>query len=247
MGRKMIANPLEEGLVCRIYLAAFPRPRSSYEIAKMVVRGGSAQNSSGRVLKVAEKFSNYFSVMEERVSKHKARTLILSNAQPFFSRLIEECQLNAEEAELLKELEQDFRRIMDVYLNLTLNRNPKYLTSDLNAFQELSTALALTLYIARSYAYAHPQAGKFSLSMMSTTLPTVLEAAGVANEEILNIAKSITNIAQQQISNLYTKIKRAISSQYETLFIILEGFEKYYQTFEKNITSPKNNSAHKCV
>lgn len=243
MGRKMIANPLEEGLVSRIYLAAFPRPRSSYEIAAMVVRGDSAKNSSGRVLKIVEKFPDYFSVIEERVSKHKTRTLILSNAQPFFSRLTGECQLSTEEAELLKNLEQSFRRTMDVYLNLTLKRNPKYLTLDLNAFQELATALALTLYIARLYARAHPQAGEFSLSMMGITLPTVLGVASLADEEIFNIAKSIASIAQQQISNLYTKIKKVITSQYETFFTILEGFEKYYQAFEKNMTSSsKNNS-----
>ena len=236
MGRRRISNPFEGGLPSRIYVAAFPRYRSSYEIAEMVVPGSSAKNSSGRILKLVEKFPKYFKVNTERVSRHRIRTLIMSEAQPFFSRLAEVCQLSPEEMETLKNFEPYFRRIMNVYLELTLKRDPYYLTRSINAFEDLSSALCLTLYMARICSYAPQQATKFSFSMLNITLPGLLGASEISNAEWMNLAKTLTKIASQQtIIDLYTKIRKIISPSYELVFEMLEGFEKYYKEVEKII------------
>jgi len=236
LGRRRISNPFEGGLPSRIYVAAFPRYRTSYEIAEMVVPGGSAKNSSGRILKLVEKFPKYFRMKIEQVSKYKTRTLIMSKAQPFFSRLAEVCQLSPEEMETLKNFEPYFRRIMDVYLELTLRRDPYYLTRSINAFEDLSSALCLTLYMARICSHAPQQATKFSFSMLKITLPSLLGTSEISNAEWANLAKNLINIASQQtIIDLYTKIRKIISPSYELVFEMLEGFEKYYKEVEKII------------
>jgi hypothetical protein len=173
LGRPKITDPLMGGLASRVYLAAFPHFRSCYEIAKMVV-SGSAANSSGRMLSLAEKFADHFEVKAEQVSRHKVRTLIMSRAEPFISKLSTECQLNQEEVEVLKSLAPDLREIVGAYLDMTLKRNPDYLRREVKAFEELSNALCLTLYIARLCSNAHPEAAEFSLSMLGATLPVVL-------------------------------------------------------------------------
>lgn len=237
MGRKRISDPLEGGLASRVYIAAFPRLRSSYEIAKIVVPGSSAKDSSGRILKLVERFPKHFRVKSEQMSKHRTRTLIMSEAQPFFSKLAETCQLNADEIETLMSFEPHFRRSMSVYLELTLKRDPRYLTGNLNAFEELSNALCLTLYMAKVCSYAPQQAATFSFSMMSITLPGLIGTSGIMNAEWMNLAKDLTSMSSQQtITNLYTKIRNAVSPQYELVFQMLEDFEKYYKEFEKHMT-----------
>jgi len=242
MGRKKIGDPLGEGLVSRIYLAAFPQPRSSYEIARLVVRGESI-NSSGRILKVAEKFPDLFFLREERVSRHKMRTLIFSNMEPFLLRLSEECGLSSEEANILRGFEANFRKLVGIYLDLTLKHmDPEYLRGNVNAFEDLSTALRLTLYIARLYSSARPQAAEFTFSLMNKTLPVVLDATGISNKEIHEIARNIADMAQQQTLRLYDKIRKTpISSYYKGLFMMLEGFEKYYQALEKSLSPGKDH------
>ena len=47
MRRRLMLDPLTGGLASRVYLAAFPKPRSAYEIAKMVVPN-LPRNASGR-------------------------------------------------------------------------------------------------------------------------------------------------------------------------------------------------------
>ena len=71
LSRKRISDPFEGGLPSRIYVAAFPRYRTSYEIAEMVVPESSAKNSSGRILKLAGRFSKYFRIKTKHVSKYK--------------------------------------------------------------------------------------------------------------------------------------------------------------------------------
>ena len=237
MGRRKIVDPLKEGLASRLYIAAFPRFRTTYEIAKMVVPGRSAWNSSGRILKLAEKFPTHFKIKTERVTRHKMRTLIMSEAQPFLSKLSETCQLTTEEVEALNAFEPNFRSVMDIYLELTLKRNPNYLALSLNAFEELSNALCLTLYMAKICSYATEQAKTFSFSMLGITLPGVLGAEEISNVDWVNFAKKLTNIASQQtITELYAKVRKRVSPTYEMAFTMLEGFEKYYKEFEKYMT-----------
>ena len=234
MGRRRISNPFEGGLPSRIYVAAFPRYRSSYEIAEMVVPESSAKNSSGRILKLVERFPKYFRIKTEQASRYKMRTLIMSEAQPFFSRLSQACQLSQEEMGALENFELYFRKIMDVYLELTLERDPYYLTRSINAFDELSSALCLTLYMARICSQAPQQATKFSFSMLKITLPGLLGASEISDAEWSNLAKNLTRIASQQtITDLYTKIRKIVPASYELAFKMLEGFEKYYKEVEK--------------
>jgi hypothetical protein len=230
-------DPLEEGLASRVYIAAFPCFRSTYEIAKMVVPGSSAVNSSGRILKLTEKFPTHFKIKTEQVTKHKTRTLIMSEVQPFLSKLSEACQLSPEEVKVINAFEPNFRNVMGIYLELTLKRDPRYLALSLKAFEELSNALCLTLYMARVCSYAPQQASTFSISMLSITLPGILGVGGVSNAKWVNLAKNLTKIASQQtIIRLYTKVRKIVSPTYEMAFTMLEGFEKYYKEFEKHVT-----------
>jgi len=201
------------------------------------VPGSSAGDSSGRILRLVERFPEHFRVKIEQMSKYRMRTLIMSEAQPFFSKLGQACQLNSDEMEALRNFEPHFRKSMEVYLDLTLKRNPHYLTSSLNAFEELSNALCLTLYIARVCSHAPPQATEFSFSMMGITLTGLLGTSNIINTKLMKLSKDLTSIASQQtIINLYTKIRKAASPPYELAFQMLEGFEKYYKEFEKHMT-----------
>jgi hypothetical protein len=235
LGRPRITDPLEGGLASRVYLAAFPCFRSCYQIAKMVV-SGSAVNSSGRILKLALKFDGHFDIKDERVTMHRVRTLIMSKAEPFISKLATECQLSPDEVEALKSFVPNFRKIMGAYVDLTLRRKPDYLKHEVKAFEELLNALCLTLYIARLCSHASPQATDFSLSMLGVTLPVVLGTGGLCNEEILHFTRNLANITSQKtLTDMYIKVRKAISPQYEMVMTMLEGFEKYYKELEKHV------------
>lgn len=142
LGRRKIEDPFEGGLASRIYLAAFSRPISSYEVAKKVIPFSPAQNASGRILRVVERFPEYFLLTTERMTKRKLRTLIKSKFEPLLSRLEETCQLDSEELSILKSFENDFRRAFGIFLDLTLKRDKDYLTRSLNAFEELLNGYA---------------------------------------------------------------------------------------------------------
>jgi len=150
--KRKVDDPLGEGLPSRIYIAAFPRSRTSYRIAKMIIPESPAKNSSGRLLRLIEGIPEYFRVETERVSPYRIRILITSDAQPFFSRLAETCQISPGEMETLENFEPFFRRVVDTYLDAALRRNPRYLTRSLNAFSELSNILCLTLYLSLVHA-----------------------------------------------------------------------------------------------
>jgi hypothetical protein len=202
-----------------------------------MVVSGSAANSSGRMLTLAEKFADHFEIKAEQVSRHKVRTLIMSKAEPFISKLSTECQLNHDEVEAFKSLVPDFREIVGNYLDMTLKRNPDYLRREVKAFEELSNALCLTIYIARLCSHASPQATDFSLSMLGVTLPVVLGTGGLCNEEIFRFTRNLANITSQKtLTDMYTKVRKAISPQYEVAMAMLEGLEKYYIQFEKYAT-----------
>ncbi|MEM3641758.1 MAG: hypothetical protein QXH37_07560 [Candidatus Bathyarchaeia archaeon] len=233
-GRKRIENPFEGGLASRIYLAAFPRPISSYGVAKKVIPCSPAQNASGRILRVVERFPEYFSLTNERVARRKFRTLIRSKFEPLLSRLAETCQLDSEELNVLKSFENNFRKAFEIFLDLTLKRDRGYLTRSLNAFEELLNALCLMAYMARLCSHAQTEAKAFSFHMLSRTLPNVLEVSDISNSELISIAKKLSQtISQQTIAMLYTKLRKKVPPTYEMVFTMLEGLEKYYKHFER--------------
>ena len=58
----------------------------------------------------------------------------------------------------MRDFETNFRKLAGIYLDLTLKHmDPEYLRGNVNAFEELSTALRLTLYIARLCSNARPK------------------------------------------------------------------------------------------
>jgi len=234
LGRKKIKDPFKGGLASRIYLAAFSRPISSYEIAKRVIPSSPAQNASGRILRVVEGFPEYFSLTTERITRRKFRTLIRSKFEPLLSRLAETCQLDSEELNILRSFENNFRKAFGIFLDLTLKRDRDYLTRSLNAFEELLNALCLMAYMARLCSHSQNETKAFSFYMLSRTLPDVLEVTGMGNSELINIAKDLSQtISYQAIAKLYTKLRKRVPPAYEIAFTMLEGLEKYYKHFEK--------------
>jgi hypothetical protein len=156
-------------------------------------------------------------------------------AEPFISKLSTECQLNHDKVEAFKSLVPDFREIVGAYLDMTLKRNPDYLRREVKAFEELLNGLCLTLYIARLCSNAHPQATESSLSMLRATLPVVLGAGGLCNEEIFCFTRKLAKtVRQKTLIDMYTKVRKAVSPQYEVAMTMLEGLGKYYKEFEKN-------------
>jgi hypothetical protein len=129
---------------------------------------------------------------------HRVRTLIMSKAEPFISKLATECQLSPDEIEALKSFVPNFRKIMGAYIDLTLRRKPDYLKHEVKAFEELSNGLCLTLYIARLCSHASPQATDFSLSMLGVTLPVILGTGNLCNEEILHFTRDLANITHRK-------------------------------------------------
>ena len=124
MGRRKITDPLLGGLPSRIYIVTFPDFKSSYEIAKLIIPGSSAKDSTGRILSTATRYPQHFETRTIKVSKYKIKTLIRSNAKPFLSKLAELLQLDSEELEILERFELTFRRVMNIYLKLTIKREP---------------------------------------------------------------------------------------------------------------------------
>ena len=236
--KRKIGSLFDSGLVSRIYIAAFSSERTSYEIAKMIVPGSPPQSACGRILQTARNSSGYFIVKTRRVSEYKMRTLIKSNAEPFFLKLAKECQLSADELNVLRSFEEDFRRAIGIYLELTLKRDPNYLMQrDINAFKELATALCLTLYIARLSSQASAKARLFSFSMLSRVLPSLINALGLSNEKFTEISRELMRITSEQVvASLYTKVKKIISPEYKLVLQALEWLENYFEEAEKRIT-----------
>ena len=140
-------DPLTGGLASRVYLAAFPKPRSAYEIAKMAAPG-LPRNASGRILSLADQFPGFFEVSVERTARRKFKCVMLSKPDPFISRLSAECQLDHDEVELIESLAPCFREVVGGYLILALNRNPDYLKRSICAFRELLSVLCACINIA---------------------------------------------------------------------------------------------------
>jgi hypothetical protein len=73
--------------------------------------------------------------------------------------------------------------------------------------------------------------------MLGVTLPVVLGTGGLCNEEILHFTRNLANITSQKtLTDMYIKVRKAISPQYEMVMTMLEGFEKYYKELEKHVT-----------
>jgi len=211
---KEMDDPLGGGLPSRIYVAAFPRPRTSYQIAKMIIPESPAENSSGRLLRLVEKFPKYFRVESEWVSPHRMRVLITSDAQPFFSRIAEECQLSQREKETLEKFELHLRGAMDAYLEATLGRNPRYLTRSLNAFHEVSSVLCLTLYTAKNILQ-FPQIVRYAL-----------ETDGFNCEELMKAAEILAETSSREtIIRLCIKIREATTPLFRLILAMIDSFE----------------------
>ncbi len=73
--------------------------------------------------------------------------------------------------------------------------------------------------------------------MLGATLPIVLGAGGISNGEIFRLTEKLSKTAQQKtLTDIYTKVRKAVSPQYEMAMTMLEGLEKYYMQFEKHAT-----------
>lgn len=212
MGRRKLEDLLEGGFASRVYVAAFPCFRSSYQIAKMVV-SGSAANASGRILNLAKRLPQYFTVKAEHISEFRMRALIKSNTQPLFSKLEKICQLDLNEANTLKALESNFRKIVGAYLELALKRDPCYLTHDIKASKELTDVLCIALHLAMLHESMQPSTLNAMRGAMQNALP--------GSSELVELAADLAKTAPKQtIVKLYTKMREA-ATPIETLLLML--------------------------
>jgi hypothetical protein len=73
--------------------------------------------------------------------------------------------------------------------------------------------------------------------MLGATLPIVLGVSGISKREIFRLTKKLSKTTQQKtLTDMYTKVRKAISPQYEMAMTMLEILEKYYIQFERHAT-----------
>ena len=93
-GRR-VSDPLCEGLPSRIYIAAYPEPKTSYSIAKLISPNSRPQNSAGRIIKTVLLYRNLFELKRIEVSDFRVKTLISSKVEPFLDSVYQSKKANA--------------------------------------------------------------------------------------------------------------------------------------------------------
>lgn len=235
MGKKSV-NPLKGGLSARIYLAAYPKWRTCYEVAKLVFSYTKPRNAAGKVSKEVHTHLEYFDTKREFLSEFKIRTLIRSKHQLFLQLLREQSDFDTEEAKLLEQyLDSGFREAFGVYLDATLKTSRDYLGKDLDAFNELSTLLTFILYLSRLYNKYGSQARTFVLELAKVVMPKLFGSVWENPERQLKpLEVTIQNIGVDKIGSIYGKLKKVVPQEYTPLLNLMERFEQFLDEVPKN-------------
>jgi len=228
-GRRRL-DPLCEGVLSRIYMAAYPKPRTSYEVAKLILPGSEPCSSSGRILRTALSRKDLFKFKREDVSPFRVRVLITSRVEPFLERLTEGCELEHGELEALKGyLEGGFRKVAGIYLQTVLEKRRTYLASNVNAFEELLSILAVTLRLAKVHLSPHTPAREVVLKIAAEALPGFFR--GGRSQPLEEIAESLR---PPLINKLYRHLLLKMPLNCLMPVAALEGIEKAALEMEKN-------------
>ena len=234
-GRR-VSDPLCEGLPSRIYIAAYPEPKTSYSIAKLISPNSRPQNSAGRIIKTVLLYRNLFELKRIEVSDFRVKTLISSKAEPFFEKLVIGCRLEPEEREVLKTyLKGDFRKAVGIYLQATLKNCGTYLAANLNAFEELLSLLVVMLYLAKLYVSSPRPAREFTLKLAAEVLPSYFgEGKGQGEQYVQPIEEITKNIYPALMEKLYRCLRPKMPRRHSALLTVLEKFEEFMTKIEKN-------------
>lgn len=234
-GRKIV-DPLSEGLPSRIYLAAYPEPKTSYQIAKMILSGSRARDAAGRVGKTIIKYREYFDIKHVRVSELKVKALIHSRVQPLLDRLVEECRLEPSEKKMLEGyLETDFRVAVGEHLRGLLKGSPGFLSREVNAFETLTGLLGFIFYIAKIYISAPEPVRKFASTIVSRVAPRIVGEEESTIERYIGLVSELPKrVPPNIIIKVYEKMMTRIKIPPEMVPDVLQLLEDYINVVGEN-------------
>ena len=232
---KKVKDPLSQGLPSRIYLAAYPKPKTGYKIAEMILPGSKPQNTAGRVTKTMLEYREYFDIKYVRVSEIKVKALFCSKAQPLLNRLAEECGLEPSEKKMLEGyLETDFRAAVGEHLRGLLKGSPDFLSRDVNAFETLTGLLAFIFYIAKIYISA-PEPVRTFMSVVSHIAPRIMgEEENTIKRYIRLVSELPKKVPPNLIIKVHEKTMTRIKIPHEMVPETLQLLEDYIDVVGKN-------------
>jgi hypothetical protein len=228
-------NPLSGGLCSRIYLAAYPKWCSCYEVARFVFPFTKPRNAAGRISKEVSFYREYFDTKLEAITEFKMRTVVISKHQPFLQFIQERCKFTIEEAEVLGQyLGSDFRKAFGIYLDATLRVSKDYLAKDLDALSELSMLLAFILYLGKLYG-KYAEAKDFVLELAKLIMPNLFGSAWQNPQlqlEPLNVV--VQKVQSDMLERIYAKLKMIVPNEGKPLLALVEGMERFMEEIPKN-------------
>lgn len=223
-------DSLHGGLCARIYLAAYPKWLTCYEIAKKVFPKVETRNVAGKVSKVVSINRELFDTKLEKVGEFKMRTLVRSRHEPLLKIISERCELTPEEERVLAiYLNSKFRDALDVYIEETLRRSPDYLRGDLDAFNELAANLAFLFSISRIYNDYGSDAKEFIQRLAELAMPSMF--GGKHYGPLEDVAQIIP---AETLSRVYNKIRPIVPIECQPLLCFLDGFANYLNEVREN-------------